>query len=273
MTRAAVDIGGTHTRVAVGAERRRFATDPDYAAQLAAVARAIRSAGAAPSAVGVSFAGRLDPSGRSVAISLNLPGYAGRPLRDDLADALSCPVRVAHDATCGLLGEYTKGGLRGVDRCGYLTLSTGVGAALRLGRGAHFVAMTAEVGHQLVAGNDRPCACGQRGCLETLTGGRALERHTGKPLAAIDDERFWQDYADALARGLANFALVAGVEAIALGGAIILRRPELWPRLRSTLARHLTYLPLRVVPAKLGEDAPLVGAEALLDTDEETILH
>ena len=264
MTRLAVDIGGTHTRVA----GRRFATEPDYAAQLAAVVDAVRSTGVAPSGLGVSFAGRLDPTGRSVAVSLNLPDYAGRPLRDDLAAALSCPVRVAHDATCGLLGEHARGSLRGEDRCGYVTLSTGVGAALRLGRGAHFVAMTTEAGHQLVAGNDRPCACGQRGCLETLTGGRALERHAGQPLTMIDDDRFWQEYADALAAGLANFALVAGVEVIALGGAIILGRPELWRRLTRP-----TYVPLRLVPAELGEDAPLVGAEALLDADEKNILH
>jgi glucokinase len=154
-----------------------------------------------------------------------------------------------------------------------VTLSTGVGAALRLGRGGHFVAMTTEAGHQLVAGNERPCSCGQRGCLETLTGGRALERHTATPLAHLEDERFWHAYADALAPGLANFALVAGIESVALGGAIVLRRPELWDRLRTSLARCLTYRPLRVVPAELGEDAPLAGAATLLDTEDRAILH
>jgi glucokinase len=200
VSRLAIDIGGTHTRIAAaGGQVARFATEPDYRAQLAAVTRAIRSAGIAPSAAGVSFTGRLDPAGRSVTVSLNLPDYAGRPLRDDLAAELSCPVRVAHDATCGLLGEHASGGLRGIDRCGYVTLSTGVGAALRLGRAGHFVVLTTEAGHQLVAGNNRRCACGQHGCLETLTGGRALERHTGRPLAELDDERFWRDYAAALA--------------------------------------------------------------------------
>jgi glucokinase len=270
----AIDIGGTHTRIAAaGGQVARFATEPDYRAQLAAVSRAIRSAGIAPSAAGVSFTGRLDPAGRSVAVSLNLPDYTGRPLRDDLAAALSCPVRVAHDATCGLLGEHASGGLRGIDRCGYVTLSTGVGAALRLGRAGHFVVLTTEAGHQLVAGNDRRCACGQHGCLETLTGGRALERHTGRPLAELDDERFWHDYAAALAPGLANIALIAGVEALALGGSIILRRPELWHHLRPALTHHLSYQPLRLVLAELGEDAPLAGAAALLATDEGSVLH
>src|SRR4029450_6932096 len=122
----------------------------------------------------------------------------GRPLRDDLAEALSCPVRIAHDATCGLLGEHAYGSLRAAPPCASVTLSTGPGYAIRLGRGEHFVAMSTEAGHQLVAGNDRRCPCGQVGCLETLTGGRAIERD-GTALADVDDPAFWREYAAALA--------------------------------------------------------------------------
>ena len=265
-----VDLGGTFTRVAVGGRLvARFRTDPDYDRQLAALIAAIPGN---PAGVGVSVGGRVDASGRSVTVALNLRGYEGRALRDDLADALSCRVRIAHDATCGLLGEHAYGSLRGEDRCGYVTLSTGTGYAIRLGRGEHFVAMTTEAGHQLVAGNDRACACGQVGCLETLTGGRALERY-GKPLSDVDDAAFWRDYAAVLARGLANFALVSGVEAVALGGAVAVHRAQLWPALRQHLAGILTYRPLRVVPAALGEDATLAGAVALLTTAEASVLH
>jgi glucokinase len=58
-----------------------------------------------------------------------------------------------------------------------------------------------------------------------------------------------------------------------LGGAIILRRPEIWAWLRQSLATRLTYRELAVLPARLGEDAPLVGAARLLDTPEVSILH
>jgi glucokinase len=265
-----IDIGGTFTRVAVGNRPiARFRTEPDYDRQLAALIKAVPTT---PSGVGVSIGGRVDPTGRSVTVALNLRDYEGRALRDDLAEALSCPVRIAHDATCGLLGEHAYGSLRGEDRCGYVTLSTGTGYAIRLGRGEHFVAMTTEAGHQLVAGNDRRCPCGQVGCLETLTGGRALEPWTG-PLTAMADPAFWPGYGAALARGLANFALVSGVEAVALGGAIAVHRAELWPALLDGLAEVLTYRRLRVVPAALGEDAALVGAVALLTTPEPNVLH
>jgi glucokinase len=261
----AIDLGGTNTRIA---GRIRFPTFADYDKELAAIVEATRPM--RPDAVGVSFGGRLDADGQRVKVSLNLRGYEGRHLRDDLAEALACPVRVAHDATCGLLGEYTSGSLQGVDRCAYVTLSTGVGSAVRLGDGKQAVVLTTEAGHQLIAGNVLPCVCGQRGCLETLAGGRALELRLGRSLEDVNDEDFWRRYAEAVAPGLANVALVAGVEAIALGGAIVLRRPGLFERLAAEVARRATYQQIQLTPAQLGENAPLVGAAALF---EQTVLH
>ncbi|MEV8511843.1 ROK family protein [Dactylosporangium sp. NPDC051484] len=262
MTSLALDIGGTWTRIGSAA---RLRTDPDYDRQLAAIAAAVPPG---PEPAGVSFCGRVTPDG-TVRVALNLRAYEGRPLARDLAEALGRPVRVAHDATCGLLGEATSGALRGVERCGYLTLSTGVGAALRLGG----VYLTTEAGHQLVAGNDLPCECGQTGCLQTLTGGDALRRRLGRPLESVEDASFWRAYAGSLALGVANFALSAGLAAVAIGGAVALRRAELWPVLRAELARVATYQPVRVVPAALGEAAPLEGARALSFLPEGAVLH
>jgi glucokinase len=262
----AIDIGGTHTRVSQPSGRRRFKTLPSYGRQLAALVRVVDGA---PEAVGVSFGGRLDPSGSTVRFALNLPGYVGRALRDDLAERWSCPVRVAHDPVCGLLGEWTAGSLRGAERCAYVTLSTGVGSALRLGP----TVLSTEAGHQLVPGNDRPCVCGQRGCLETLVGGRALERLLGRPLEQVDDEGFWQEYAEALAPALANVALAAGVEAMALGGSIVLRRPGLFAAIVDAVQRVHKYHPMRLTLAELGDEAPLVGAAVLVDLPDGAILH
>ncbi len=273
MGNLAIDIGGTHTRVAVATPPTvtpvaRFPTARTYQSQIRMIVEVVRSAGLTPRAVGISFGGRVDRAGRSISVSINLREYEGRPLPGDLADALSCPVRVAHDAVCGLLGEHAHGSLRPYERCGYVTLSTGTGAAVKLGT----VATTSEAPHQL-AGGDLRCSCGQRGCLQTLTGGRLLEQRLGRPLAEVDDPAFWLEYAESLAFGLGNFALSAGIDAIALGGSVILSRPEIWPPLREALARRFTYQPPIVFPAELGEVAPLVGAAVLLGTDESAILH
>ncbi len=262
----AIDIGGTHTRVALPTGMLRFPTEPDYERQLAALLDAVDGA---PARIGVSFGGRLDPSGRAVRVALNLPAYVGRPLKDDLEGRFGGPVRVAHDPVCGLLGEWKAGSLRGAERCAYVTLSTGVGSALRLGP----MLLSTEAGHQLVPGNERPCACGQRGCLDTLVGGRALERVLNRPLEDVDDEGFWSAYAEILATALANVALSAGIEAMALGGSIVLRRPGLFANIAAAVARVHTYHPMRLTLAALGDEAPLVGAAALFDLPEGAILH
>jgi len=261
----AIDVGGTHTRISQPSGLVRFKTQQVYERQLAALTKVLDQ----PGKVGVSFGGRLDPSGETVSVALNLPAYEGRPLRQDLADRFGCPVRVAHDPACGLLGEWTAGSLRGAERCAYLTLSTGVGSALRLGP----TLLSTEAGHQLVPGNDRPCACGQRGCLETLVGGRALERFLGRRLEEVDDVGFWPAYAETLAPALANVALIAGVEAIALGGSIVLRRPGLFAAIAQAVARIHTYRPVRLTLAELGDEAPLAGAAALFDLPDGAILH
>ncbi|GAA2645782.1 glucokinase [Dactylosporangium fulvum] len=265
----AVDVGGTWSRVAgEGRSAVRFATDAGYDRELALLVDAVRAAEASPSAVGVSFGGRVTGDG-DVRTALNLRSYEGRRLGRDLQDALGCPVRVAHDATCGLLGEawHPGGSLHGVERSGYLTVSTGVGAALRLGD----TVLTTEAGHQIVPGNERRCACGQTGCLETLVGGRAVREHLGRPLEEVDDPQFWQQYAQSLALGIVNFALSAGLAAVAVGGAVALRRRELWGPLRSAVARIGTYQPLEVVPASHG--APLAGAAVLAGAPPAGLLH
>jgi glucokinase len=287
----AIDIGGTYTRVAVvdppdtaqgrplagfAAQYRplaRFATRADYSAEIEALTSVLRAAGGPlPGFVGVSLGARMVRDGTQVAAALNLPQYEGQPLPADLASVFGCPVRVAHDATCGLLAEHGFGALRGFDRCAYVTLSTGTGAALRLGGADHGVVLTTEAGHQIVPGNDRRCLCGQRGCLDTLTGGNQIERYTGTAPDGIHDEIFWAAYARSVAVGLANTALISGVDAVALGGGIVLNRPGLLDALTAELATTLRYQSLTVVSAHLGDSAPLVGAAALLTTRDQ-VLH
>src|SRR5204863_387620 len=106
--------------------------------------------------------------------------------------------------------------------------------------------LSTEAGHQLVPGNDRLCACGQRGCLDTLVGGRALERFLGRPLDLVDDEGFWRQYAETLAPALANVALSAGVDAMALGGSIV---PRSYPV--ASLAMAASGMDSRLTPSRL----------------------
>src|SRR5262249_2400940 len=150
--------------------------------------------------------------GQSVIFAPNLPGYIDKPFAAELAALCHAPVRLAHDTVCGLLAEARFGVLRMVERCAYLTVSTGTGAAIQLGKaGTRFVS-SIEIGHQILDGNPRKCLCGMTGCLETYTGGRQLRLRYGQSVASITDNAFWKIFAEKLAIGLVNLAQLTRID-------------------------------------------------------------
>jgi glucokinase len=124
----------------------------------------------------VAVAGRLDRGTGTVVQAANLP-FAGFPLAAELSRRLDgAPVRIEHDAVCGLIGETAAGAARGFANVIYLTVSTGIsvgilvdGALLRGAQGA-----AGELGHTPVEAPGIACPCGSSGCLEAYASGRAL---------------------------------------------------------------------------------------------------
>ncbi len=230
---------------------------------------------------GVSIGARLLRDGGGVAVAPNLRDYEGRPFARDLAERCDMPVeaiRLAHDPVCGLLAERRFGALRDADRCAYVTVSTGTGAAIYLGSADGSgddsgQALSIEFGHQTLDGDTRQCLCGQTGCLETYTGGRQLALRYGRPLEEIEDAAVWDALYDKLALGLVNLAQLTRVEVVALSGAIALRHAGFLEEMRDRVKARLRGMALRLELAALGEQAPLVGASLLPDTPAGEILH
>ncbi|HEX8995250.1 MAG TPA: ROK family protein [Ktedonobacterales bacterium] len=293
----AVDIGGTNTRVALVLPDSAttspaqvnivatFPTEQRYQEQIerldAALAEAIHQAERLPETariegIGISLGGRIARDGAGVEIAPNLRDYERRSLVEEIsARCGGLPVRVAHDAVCGLLAERSAGALVGVERCAYLTLSTGTGCAVHLESpsGAAGVTLSIELGHQLLDGNERVCLCGQTGCLETYTGGRQLALRYGQPIESLPDADLWQALSQKLSLGLVNLAHLTRVERVAIGGAIALNRPGLLSELRASVGDRLRNARLELVAAALGEQAPLIGAATLLRTPEAELLY
>lgn len=205
-----VDIGGT--KVLIGAVRRgtvvekrsipidRFAGASDMVDEIATTGRRLCAAAEmlVDSAV-VAVAGRLDRASGTVLQAANLP-FTSFPLADELSARLDgVPVRIEHDAACGLVGETAVGAARGLLNVVYLTVSTGVGVGIlldgRLLDGAHGAA--GEVGHAPVASPGIACTCGSSGCLEAYASGRALAELGRRAATAGDSPAL----ADALAAG------------------------------------------------------------------------
>jgi glucokinase len=281
-TYIAVDIGGTNTRLGLFESLdstdfvvlAKFPTVQNYEEQIRQIVAAIQSSGREDLAgIGVSAAARIARDGRTIILAPNLPGYIGKPFAQDLFERFACPVRLAHDTVCGLLAEKKFGALRDIDRCAYLTVSTGTGAAIQLGKASISLTSSIEIGHQVLDGNTLTCLCGQVGCLETFTGGRQVELRYGRPIAHITDMVFWETFSDKLALGLVNLAQLTRIDAVAISGAIALNNAFLVPMLQEKANAILKWGVLELRLAALGENAPIVGAAVLLEVPEDTILH
>jgi glucokinase len=277
-----IDIGGTHTRIGLFntidapefTPLATFPTQQDYEQQLQKLAQVLKEQGGPRVAgIGVSIAARIAKDGHGVIFAPNLPGYIGKPFASQLSALCACPVRLAHDPVCGLLAEARFGSLQTIERCAYLTVSTGTGAALQLGKAETRLFASIEIGHQILDGNRRQCLCGMVGCLETYTGGRQLELRYGRPVEQITDSAFWETFADKLAIGLINLAQLTRIDVVAVSGAIALNRSSLLPALQAKINMLLTPSKLELRRAALGESAPLVGAASLLAVPESNILH
>jgi glucokinase len=166
-------------------------------------------AGYEASAVGVAAPGFVDARRTTLRFTPNLP-MADRPLRATIGPRVGLPVVVENDASAAAWGEYRFGGGRGVMDVVLLTVGTGLGGGIvldgRLLRGAFGIA--GEFGHVRIVPGGLPCGCGNRGCWEQYTSGRALIRQA-QALARADPQR---------AAGLLE---LAGGEIEAIGGAMI----------------------------------------------------
>ena len=189
-----IDIGGTHIKAGMvdnqGAilASRTIETPPDLEGFVPALHEAIdwlTAATAQPEGVGIGCKGRINPQNTEVEI---LPGtlhyLEGLRLSDLVGLPLEVPVFADNDARVALAGEVVWGAARGRQDVVMLTLGKGVGGAALVGgrllRGHAGVA--GHLGHMTIDPHGPPCACGNRGCLETLFSAKAIE---GEAWAAV----------------------------------------------------------------------------------------
>ncbi len=248
--RIGIDMGGTKIEgivlAADGSEvwRKRVPTPQgDYDATVAAVVGLVQEAtahGAGDAAsIGVGTPGSANPVTR-LHRNANSTCLNGRPLQQDLTEALGRPVTTANDANCFALSEAVDGA--GAD--GRLVFGVIVGTGCG---GGVVVDKKVIPGHNLVAGEwghtplprregtawtPRPCYCGRNDCLEQYLSGSAIEAEfnalTGEtatvtglttfdhPEAAACLERF----KDRLAQSLAMVVDILDPDVVVLGGGV-----------------------------------------------------
>lgn len=137
--------------------------------------------------VGVGVPGPVDENG-VVPTAVNL--HWGRvELAADMTRILGITTKVGNDANVAALGEMWKGGGEGYKNLVMVTLGTGVGGGIILGEkilsGSHGAG--GEIGHMPVeAPVDKPCNCGNTGCLEQVASATGIVYLANKKLEASD---------------------------------------------------------------------------------------
>jgi glucokinase-like ROK family protein len=129
-------------------------------------------------AAGIGVPGPVISDAGAVRMPPLMPGWDQFPIRSHFESLWGCPVSVNNDAELGALGEWAYGAAQGEDNIAYIKVGTGIGAGLlfngRIYRGETGAA--GEIGHIVIKDQGLHCACGNRGCLETIAGGRAIAR-------------------------------------------------------------------------------------------------
>lgn len=260
--RIGVDIGGTKTdAVVIGTEgallqRARAATGFGSRAVIETAAAAISrmaSLSGVPvtgfDSIGIGIPGMVDSRTGGVRHAVNL-GIDALELGAELQSILGVRVRIENDVKAAALGAYHLLGLG--SSMAYLNLGTGLAAGLvvdgALWRGARSTA--GEIGHIPIDPQGALCACGQRGCLETVASGSGIARlwpssgpHPARELfrAAEAGDPEAVRIRSALAFGVASavriLVLTSDVEKVTIGGGLSHLGEDLMVQVRTVLSR------------------------------------
>jgi glucokinase len=271
----AIDVGGAKLAAAiVGDEgevlvRDRIATPQRevWPALARLVLRVLAAAPSRPLGCGVGCGGPMNPAERTVS-PLYVPSWKEFPLAAEMEALTQLPTVIDNNAKTVALGEAWCGAGVGVRDFVAVVMGAGVGGGIfsagrllegRMGNAGH-------VGHIIVEPEGRPCTCGGNGCLEAYCSGRAIEEETGRP-----PQRAPQSIVERTGiltgRALASLGAICDLRLAIIGGSVALgfgepffsaAQSELDQRARLAFTQGFS-----VVPAGLGQLAPLVGAAAL----------
>ena len=288
--RIGIDLGGTKVEgIALddaGNElwRKRVPTPQgDYDGTIEAIrglVEEVRGSVDAEVSIGVGTPGSANPL-TGLHRNANSTCLNGRPLREDLARALGCPVSTANDANCFALSEAVDGaGADGRVVFGVI-LGTGCGGGVVIDKtvwaGRNLVG--GEWGHIALPRRDgaawspRACYCGRSDCLEQYLSGTAIEAEfraeTGDSLTVgelADSSRpdavaCLDRFRDRLTRSLATVVDVLDPDVIVLGGGVS-NLPGLAEHVERHLPEHVfsdgSETPVRV--ARHGDSSGVRGA-------------
>jgi len=299
----AIDVGGTRTKVGLVSEKgkvfyrtyistRRYVRNRNLLINaLIKVSRDLMlkhnlASRKAIAGIGIGLPGPVNYARGIVDFLPNIPHWKNTPLKKIIQNKLKIPTFIDNDVNIITLAEWKFGAGKGADNILCMTLGTGVGGGLviegKLYRGASFAA--GEVGHVPVNEKGPRCNCGGTACLESYVGNRIilktarkLFKKTDITLEQLSDLaarkrnalaiKIWRETGEKIGIVLSGVVNVFNPERIIIGGGVANAGSYLFGAIRATILKRA--MPsqssaVKVVPARLSDDAGLIGAMLLV---------
>lgn len=283
------------TRVAAGAE----AISLDMAS---AVHEAVAASGLRMEQMeycGIGSPGTINKNTGTIEYSNNLDFY-NVPFVSYMEKATQKKVYIDNDANAAALGEALAGAGEGSKNVVCITLGTGVGSGIilegKVFSGTNFAG--GELGHTVIVYKGWPCTCGRLGCFEAYASATGLIRMTKEKMEHSPGSQMWAlcsgklenvtgktafdamragdtggkavvaEYLGYLGCGITNVVNTFQPEVLCIGGGISKEGELLLNPIKEYLEREAytteyTSPKPRVVIAKLGNDAGIIGAAML----------
>jgi glucokinase len=227
--------------------------------------------------IGISVAGFLDSDRARMSYNSNLPALSGFPLQAAVSEAFGLPAALDVDSNAGGLAEHRFGAGQGSARLLFVTVGTGVGAAMLVGGEPLRVtgAAIGDPGHVIVAPGGRRCSCGARGCVEAMVGRATLEEISGLSARELiergrnGDAAALKAFAEAgrhIGLALASLAHIFQPDRIVIGGGIAtVGDPLLGPVRKSFLGNASPHFSqgVSILPARFNGHEGVIGAAGL----------
>ena len=286
---AALDIGGTSIKSGIwdGSRteeyRERDTHAKDGGVRLMERAKEILRSYGEFDAIGISTAGQVNTADGSICYANdNIPAYTGMPVRKILEQEFQVPVAVENDVNAAALGEMFHGAAKGLSDFLCLTYGTGVGGAIVINGEIYAGSQYAggSFGGILIHPEDMQAGTEFSGCYEryasatalvagamaidpSLTNGRKIFGAWERP----EIRRLIDAWMDEIVYGLISLIHIFNPSDIILGGGI-LAQPYIIGEVRRRVGAAVCpqMRNVRLVNARLGNQAGLIGAACLAET-------
>lgn len=240
------------------------------------------------SGIAVSATGQIDSHlGMVAGGGGNIRNWTGARIKEEFESRYHLRTVVINDANCVALGEAWIGNAKDQKNALIFTIGTGLGGGImvdgKILLGASGFA--GELGHFSIHFEGRPCTCGNKGCFEQYASMTALIKQVKQYMEAhdikVDGEvnglyifeqikagNSWMaEIVDAwicdISHGITSLVHIFNPDVVLVGGGVSLQKELFVDKLEKKLQEKI--MPnfrkqLKLLPAKLGNDAGMVGA-------------